>query len=84
MPHALVRPFVVLNSKTDTKKKAFENRKKEIKSIVKSIREISKQEVDRTKSLWDLHKNFFVESSEQPEQKVTIITDDEYFKAGDV
>jgi hypothetical protein len=58
----LVKPFVIFNKISPQKRKIIENRKKEVKTILSNVKDISSKEIERSKSLWDQHKNFFIET----------------------
>ena len=71
MPLLLVR----CNLKNPTKKKVVQKRREEIKSIFKTLQEISKVEMERSKKLFQEHKTFF----DEPEPVVEIVDDSENF-----
>ena len=73
----IVRIVAVLHSTKTTKKKVVENRKTELKSIFKSFEDISKKEIERSKVLFDLHKNFF---NEEETLVPVVINEDDFFK----
>jgi len=77
----LVKPFTIhanANKKT-IKSKIVDERKTELKNILKTFDDLSKKELERSKKLYEDHLSLFKESSViQPEN--IIINDDHFFE----
>ena len=82
----MIKPFVILNStngkKSGIKNKVVEQRKTELKSILRTFEDLSKKEVERSKKLFDDHFSFFYQ---EPEENVPIpiqvqVNDDSFFE----
>ena len=59
------------------KKKIVEKRKEELKGIFKQFEELSKKEIERSKSLFNDHKMFF--ENQQPSAEVVVLEEQESF-----
>ena len=75
MPYLLVKSVCCSNSMK--KKKMIENRKADLKSILKTFKDVSKSEISRTKNIFEEHKELF--SKETEVIPVVVKNDDTFF-----
>ena len=75
MPYLLVKSVCCSNS--TKKKKMIENRKADLKSILKTFQDVSKSEISRTKNIFEDHKELF--SKETTEVTPIVIKNDDTF-----
>jgi len=75
------RTSCISTQPNSTQKQMIDNRKEDLKQILKVFQDLSKREITRSKELFENHINLF-KQSDQPQsyESPVIISDEDYFE----